>query len=694
MPSFPSLDGSRRWPRIVAIAFGALFLVYFVYLVLGLPDLTDLENVNPAQATRIYSVDNKIIHELFTHNRIWVTLDRVPDHVVQAVIATEDRAFYDHWGINLKSFPRAVLANLRSLSFSQGFSTITMQVARNLFIRKIGFDRSISRKLREMITAIQIERTYSKREILEMYLNVSYFGRGSYGIQSAARKYFSKEVRDLSLEEGAYLVGLLKGPAYYHPRKYYDRAVQRRNVVMNNMVVCDWLSEARYDTLKVLPLETATYEEEGGIAPYFTEYVRQQLNDLQNELGVNVYEDGLNVYTTLDYRYQALLDTTIAREMPAIQARARTSLQPWKEENAVSDSVFEEKSVVQIAAVVLDQHTGQIRAMVGGRDFETSKFNRAVQAKRQPGSTFKPFLYAAAIDNGYKPSDKLLNQPIVITNPDGTRWTPENFDRTFGGLTTLRTGLKKSLNLIASRLILEIGPQVVVDYARQMGLSTPLRPYPSLAMGSSSVIPLEMVSAFGVFANDGVLVEPVSILRIEDRYGNVLWQSRPRRTEALNRSTAYIVNHMLQDAINNGTGGSARWRYNFYAPAGGKTGTTNDYTDAWFIGFTPLMTTGVWVGFDDQHLKLGSQGTGAGTALPFWGNFMHTLYDSLDLPHTPFQQPADVIQVRICDESGEIATNFCPTTTEEIFKLDAQPVETCHLHPGANSGQGRRRPAF
>ena len=749
MPQVPREHSRKR--QLILLAFALVVVLgisLFVYLIMGLPDLTELENVNPAQASRIFSADGKVIHELFIQSRIWISYDRIPQHVIEATLDTEDRVFYDHWGVHIQRIVKPIIVNLFSLSYKQGFSTISMQVARNLYVKKIGFEQSIFRKLREILTAIEIERTYAKNEILEMYLNVSYFGRGAYGIQSASQKYFGKDADKLTLEEGALLVGLLKGPGYYAPEKYADRALLRRNVVLHNMTTCKHLTPAEFDSLKQLPLATAAYTSDNGIAPYFTEYVRQQLNELQRTylindnvlqelqqggmelpalnkletikqlevrgrteflgllkstldeteydqyknailehtrtLNFNVYEDGLNIYTTLNTAYQKAAEEAIARQMPEIQQRVKKSLLAWKKKNEVSDSTFEKKSEVQIAFIAVDHHNGHILAMIGGRDFNESKFNRATQAKRQPGSTFKPFLYAAAIDNGYTPVDKLWNQPIVLWNPDGTRWTPENFDKSLGGETTLREGLRKSLNLIAAHLIDEIGPRAVVDYAKRMGISTEIHPYHSLAMGSSDVIPLDMVSAFGVFANQGVRVEPVSIIRVEDRYGNILYESHSRRTEALNSSTAYIMTNMLQDVIDRGTGGSVRWRFQFHAPAAGKTGTTNDYTDAWFIGFTPLLTAGVWVGLDDQALKLGAQGTGTGTALPFWADFMKTLYDSLGLPKENFRQPPDVVTADVCIDSGELATNFCPNVARnEVFRIKDRPTTSCHLHPGA-----------
>jgi penicillin-binding protein 1A len=684
-PAFRYYDSKKRAIQIsIAVILLAGF-IYFIYLILGMPDLTDLENVNPAQASRIYSTDGKVIHELFTYSRIWNTYDQIPEHVIQAALATEDRDFYDHWGINLKRVPGAALANLSNFGFREGFSTITMQVARNLYVKKIGFERSITRKLREILTAIQIERTYSKKEILEMYLNISWFGLGAYGIQSAARRYFNKDARDLTPEEGSLLIGLLKGPAIYSPSKHPERAVLRRNVVLNNMVVCDYLTRAKYDSLKQLPVVTDEWMNRSATSPYFTEYVRLQLNALQDSLAINVYEDGLNIYTTLHTGYQAAVDSAIRKHMAPLQELMTQNLQRWKKKHNIPDSVFAEKSEVQIGFVAIDHHNGHILAMVGGRDFDKSKWNRAVQMERQPGSTFKPFVYASAIDNGYTPIDKLLNQPVVITNPDGTRWTPENFDRTFGGLTTLREGLRHSLNLISARLILEIGPQVVVDYANQMGITSRLNPFPSLAMGSSDVLLIDMVSAFGVFANQGVRVEPVSVLRIEDRYGNVLYEHQPRRTEVLNRSTAYVLTNMLEDAITYGTGGSARWKHKFFAPAAGKTGTTNDYGDAWFVGFTPRLTAGVWVGFDDHSIKLGRTGTGSETALPFWAEFMNVAYEKMQIPEEPFRQPPEIITLNICLDSGKIATNFCPNVDKkEVFKLKDHPTETCDLHPGVS----------
>jgi penicillin-binding protein 1A len=553
----------------------------------------ELENIDPSLVTRVYSEDGELIHELFKFNRVYIPIEKIPDHTIDALLSTEDRRFYTHWGIDIKRIPKVIAVNVTSFRFQQGFSTITMQLARNLYF---GFQKTINRKLREIITAIQIERTYSKQEILEMYLNQAYFGMGLYGIQAASKRYFDKDASDLTIEESATLIPLLNLPAYYSPINHPDRSFTRRNLVLRNMLVTGKLTEAAYDTLSLLPITVSEYQQQSKIAPYFTEQVRQQLQEIGDSLNINIYEDGLNVYTTLNTKVQMAVDSAIIINLPELQNRVTKKLQAIKQKTEMSDSLFEEKSKVQVAFVVINHQNGHILAMVGGRDFVESKFNRAVQARRQPGSAFKPFLYTAAIDNGYTTVDKFLNQPVVVTNPDGSRWDPENYEKTFGGLTTIKKAVTMSINLIAVRLIQEITPAAVVDYAHKMGIGTPLRPFPTLALGSSEVIPIELVSAYGIFANQGVRVEPEAITRIEDRYGNVVYKSSPSRNEILSKATSYIMTNLLESVVNNGTGGRLRWKFGFTKPAAGKTGTTNDFTDAWFVGFTPALTAGVWVG--------------------------------------------------------------------------------------------------
>ena len=682
------------WSALGLCLIGGIILIWI--LSQDLPSLTKLENIDPALATHVYSVDGQIIDSFHRKNRTIAPYNKFPEHMVNALIATEDRKFFDHWGVNVYSILRAMAMSVVNLDNIRGTSTITMQLSRNLYF---GLERTWSRKIKEILTAIQIERTYSKKEIIEMYFNINFFGSNAYGIQAAAKTYFSKDVENLTVEESALLVGLLKGQTMYNPLVNPDRARARRNVVLRSMRDVEFITQADYDSLSAMDLNLVPSNDKKKVAPYFTEYVRLQLNQLQDSLDINVYEDGLRVYTSLDTRIQHFMDAAIDSVMPAFQSRVRRKSSLLKklktrEPDAISDSLFQELTTVQIAFLCIDPHNGQILAMVGGRDFEKSQYNRAIQAPRQPGSAFKPFVYTAAIDNGYSPADEFLNQPFVLINPDGTRWTPHNYDNSVSGLMTLRDALKGSKNLVSIRLIQEIGPKLVANYAEQMGITTRIRPVPSLALGSSEVYLIDLVSAYGVFSNNGVYVKPVSILKIEDKMGNIIYQSRMHSREALRKETAHIMRDMLEGVINNGTGYAVKRDYKFYIPAGGKTGTTNDYTDALFVGFTPQLVAGIWVGHDDHQLSLGSGETGARAALPFWGQFMKSIYDSLDFPEAEFEESANIVQLTICKETKKIATPYCPEQVEEKFILKYAPTESCDVHTGRQELRQRRKRSF
>ncbi|MBL7074467.1 PBP1A family penicillin-binding protein [candidate division KSB1 bacterium] len=687
------------------VAFG----LFLNHLRQDLPSLTRLEQYDPRLVTRIYSSDGEILKEIYTQRRVYVSLDQMPNVLKQAVIATEDRRFYLHWGVDLKRFFKAVLVNLSSLSYREGFSSITQQLAKMLYFTQ---EKTITRKLKEILTAIQIERTYSKREILEMYLTQSYFGHGAYGVQAAARTYFDKNVEDLSAEKAALLVALLKSPTHYSPFYRPEAALRRRNLILYNMYRFEYLSRDAYGLAKSMPIVLKEAEREGEIAPYFDEYVRQKLEVMQKKLGVNIYREGLSIYTTLDARLQRFAEEAIEDHLPELQKKVQENfigsgkiisvidsslidsvgIDSLLADSEFVDSLIDAHATVQVAFVALNPQNGHIWAMVGGRDFAKSKFNRAVQARRQPGSAFKPFLYTAAVDNGYAPSyDELLNQDVVIIMEDGTRWTPQNYDRSRGGRTTLRVGLAKSLNLIAVHLIQEIvRPKQVIQYARRMGITTPLAPYDALALGASSVIPIEIVSAFGVFPNKGVWVKPVAILRIEDRYGNLLHENTPEQYVALSEETAYIMTDMLKSVVTEGTGGSSRWKFGFYRPCAGKTGTTNDFTDAWFIGFTPQIVAGIWVGLDDPQ-TLGEHQEGARAALPVWARFMKMTYDSLKWKWADFERPGGVVELEICKDTKKIATGYCPNTVKEIFNRKYMPTERCDVHTGVIQKKKKKR---
>jgi len=669
---------------------------YLYYLSQDLPSLTKLENIDPALATKVYSEDGELIESFHLKNRTITPFNKFPEELIVSLLATEDRRFYKHWGVNVLSGFRSLYVNLTHFAIVEGSSTLTMQLSRNLYF---GLERTWSRKIKEVLTTIQIERTYSKNEILEMYLNIMFFGSNSFGVQAAAKRFFSKDVEELTVEECAVLVGVLKAQTLYNPLNNPDRAIKRRNDVLKNLMEVEYLSRAEYDSIVVLPLTLNPSSNDDNISPYFSEYVRQKLNRLQDSLDVNVYEDGLRVYTTLNTKIQGLMNESIAKEMPVLQARVRRKKELVKLQKALydslkSDSLFNEKTTVQIAFVCLDPSNGHILGMVGGRDFKKYKFNRATQAPRQPGSAFKPFVYTAAIDNGYSPADEFLNQPFVEINDDGTRWTPHNYDNTVSGYMSLREALRRSKNLASIRLIREITPKLVAGYAKRMGITSPIRPVSSLALGTSEVRPIELVAAYGVFSNNGVHVKPIAITRIEDKTGNVIYVNRAIGREVLSPETTQIMISMMQDVMNKGTGYGARRDYKFFEAAGGKTGTTNNYTDAWFVGFTAHLATGVWVGFDDPSLSLGSGETGARSALPLWGNFMASVYDSLDFPPKKFAESPNVMTAVICKETKKLATSYCPDTIEELFNLKFIPTEKCKQHEGPNSARRGRKKRF
>ncbi len=703
-------DKNMNWKYIIIASLVSLFLfiILMAYLVKDLPSLQSLEDYDPELATKIYSRDGVLIKELFTKKRILKPLEEMPEPLVQAVLATEDRDFYNHWGLNFKRIVKAIMIDIIHLSYKEGASTITQQLARQLYLN---LEKSIVRKLREIITAIQIERTYTKHEILEMYLNHMYFGHGAYGVQTASLKFFNKDVSQLSTEECALLVGILQRPNTYSPFRNQEKAIARRNVVLFNMFTQGHLSRQNYEALKSTPLVVSEKNriEDTGIAPYFTEHIRQEL---QRNFGMNLYTGGYNVYTTLDSRLQVCADEVVKKNLNKLQTKfndrlintgkiknylpdSLTAIHSFSElknnYRSLLDSIATSRFTLQVAFIALDPGTGHVLALIGGRDFEESKYNRAIQMRtRQPGSTFKPFVYTAAIDNGYSPSYELLNQPVVLYLPNGDRWAPHNYDHSQGGPTMIREALQRSLNLVTARLVQQVvPPRTVVDYARKLGLTTNIPAVDAIALGSGSVSPIEITSAFGVFANQGVLAEPMFLTQIIDNDGNVIEEYFPNVNEVLRKETAYIMNNMLQSVVNNGTGVTARTVYNFTHPAGGKTGTTNDFTDAWFIGFTKYIVAGVWVGFDDPAKTLGSGQAGAVVALPIWAEFMKAAHDTLNLKPAYFKMPTGVTRVDICKDTKKLATEYCPNIISEIFEIKNAPTEYCDKHKGFDRNQDR-----
>ena len=663
----------RRCLLVVFIGLIAILSsVYF--LSRNLPSLEQLENYDPDLVTRIYSADGIVLNELFVQKRVFIELDRIPEHMQHAIVASEDRRFYNHWGLSLRSVARAIMINTLSMSYRQGFSTLTQQLARNLY-KSVGFEDSLLRKVKEVITAIQIERTYTKEEILEMYLNTVHFGHGTYGVEAATKRFFGKESRELTIDESALLAGLLPAPASYSPIHHPDRAIRRRNTVLRLMRDQHYIGRGKYEEHRVRTLESVQDAPKSGSAPYFTEYVRRIMEKEDTALDVNIYRDGLKIYTTLDSRLQAIAEDAIMLTVREDQDRLNKRLYKDREEfeNLAYLTIYPEDSLkmmlagegqlykdlrdkllVQCAFVALDPNTGGILAMVGGRPDYHDQFNRAVQAKRQPGSVFKPFVYTTALDNGYPVTEQLLNQPVVlnIQNMDGTwvKWKPQNYDGSTGGLTTFREGLRKSMNLISVRMVQQdIAPaEQVKQMAKRMGINSNIRAVDAIALGTSEVYPIEIVSAYAALANQGVYSKPFGITRVEDRYGNVIKEYYPDRKEVLSEETAYLMTSLMQTVMDRGTGGSARWKYKFDRPAAGKTGTTQGWSDAWFVGFTPQIAAGCWFGVDDFQVPLGPGQDGTRAALPAWARFMKAAHDTLDLPTQKFEKPGGVHYKEIC----------------------------------------------
>jgi len=694
----------RRCLLVVFIGLIAILSsVYF--LARNLPSLEQLENYDPDLVTRIYSADGIVLNELFVQKRVFIELDKIPEHMQHAIVASEDRRFYNHWGLSLRSVARAIMVNTLSMSYRQGFSTLTQQLARNLY-KSVGFEDSLIRKIKEVITAIQIERTYTKEEILEMYLNTVHFGHGTYGVEAATKRFFGKESRELTIDESALLAGLLPAPASYSPIHHPDRAIRRRNTVLRLMRDQHYIGRGKYEEHRVRTLESVQDAPKRGSAPYFTEYVRRIMEKEDTALDVNIYRDGLKIYTTLDSRLQAIAEDAIMLTVREDQDRLNKRLYKDREEfeNLAYLTIYPEDSLkmmlagegqlykdlrdkllVQCAFVALDPNTGGILAMVGGRPDYHDQFNRAVQAKRQPGSVFKPFVYTTALDNGYPVTEQLLNQPVVlnIQNMDGTwvKWKPQNYDGSTGGLTTFREGLRKSMNLISVRMVQQdIAPaEQVKQMAKRMGINSNIRAVDAIALGTSEVYPIEIVSAYAALANQGVYSKPFGITRVEDRYGNVIKEYYPDRKEVLSEETAYLMTSLMQTVMDRGTGGSARWKYKFNRPAAGKTGTTQGWSDAWFVGFTPQIAAGCWFGVDDFQVPLGPGQDGTRAALPAWARFMKTAHDTLDLPNQKFEKPSGIEDKEICSVTKKLPLPACPVE-QEIFKTGTEPTQKCKVH--------------
>ncbi len=712
---------------------------FFVYLwSSNLPFIGALAYYHPLQITEVYGDDGTLIGEFYQERRKVIPLEQVPAHVLQAFLAAEDANFYRHPGIDYKGIVRAFLKNLLAGKIEQGGSTITQQVTKSLILKET--ERTLKRKVREALLSLQVEKRFTKNEILYFYLNQIYFGEGAYGIEMASLTYFGKGTGQLTLAEAALLAGLPKAPSRYSPKSNFELAKARQGYVLKRMLEEGMITEGEYESALNERLEIVKNPQVPKIAPYFLDHVKKLL--LQHFGEEVLYRGGLKVYTTLDPRLQIMAEAAIRKGIGEVDKRegyrgplevlpkgrwgqfiaeSEKSLreQPpllgdivpalvtrvekehvwvkigeregilslkgkdWINKTYVHPETGERKRpkgrapimegdvievrivslappgrpweveidqtpLVQGALFCMDPHTGYVKALVGGYDYKKSQFNRAIQAKRQPGSSFKPIIYTAAMDSGMTPATVVIDAPIVI-GTGGRLWAPKNYDNTHIGATTLRNALARSINVVSVKVMRQIGVKKVVEYAKRMGITSPLEPNLSLALGSSGVHVYEMAKAFSAFATNGKVPEPLYIKLVLDNEGDILLQNAPILQEAISPETAAVMTSMLKGVITEGTG----WRIRALGrPAAGKTGTSNDLRDAWFIGFVPDMVAAVWVGYDDFRPMAEGQ-TGGVAAAPIWLYFMaEALKES---PPKDFPTPEGVVFLRMDPTTGRIS---------------------------------------
>ena len=748
-----------------AIAFvggvGAAIAIYY-YVAKDLPKITNLTDYHPSIITSVYSDDNRKIAEFFKERRIVIPLSDMPDMLIEAFVAAEDARFYKHRGIDLVSIVRAFFKNLEAGTIVQGGSTITQQVTKSFFLTP---ERSYTRKLKEAILAYDIDDSFTKDEILFLYLNQIYLGHGAYGVEAAAGNYFGKSARDMNLAECAMLAGLPQAPSRYSPFRFPERAKQRQIYVLNRMVAEGYITniqatEAINTELDIKPRRNWYIEE----VPFYTEHVRRYL---ERKFGSDMlYKEGLKVYTAVNIEMQRIARAEIEKGLRALdkrqgyrgplkhlapeqiesyaqQQQAEIADKPlvagsetegvvikvdnnekqvtvrigdtqgiialedmsWarepnpevayrkdaikrpsqalkvgdvilvrlkekQEEGESWNLALEQMPVAQSALLCIETETGHVKAMIGGRDFRETQFNRAIQSRRQPGSAFKPIVYAAALDMGYTPATMIIDSPIVFQDDDlDFKWKPKNYGKKFYGPTLLRTALAKSRNVVTIKILQDIGIDYVIDYSRKLGIESHMNRDLSIALGSSGISLLELVRAYSVFANTGYLVEPCFITKIVDRNGKVLEEFIPGKEKVIEKSTAYIMTNLLEGVVQTGTG----WRAKaLKRPTAGKTGTTNDLFDAWFAGFTPRYVTGVWVGLDEEA-SLGKLETGSRTASPIWVAFMKEILR--EKPVRIFQVPEGVVFTQIDSETGLLPIPESQHTIFEVFKEGSVPTE-------------------
>jgi penicillin-binding protein 1B len=632
--------------------------------------ITKIENVATGEEMFSLELEPELITGLY--DRVWeerrvVNLTEVPPLIIKAILAVEDERFYDHHGIDPVSIMRAVWVNVRSGGVVQGGSTLTQQLMKNFFLSD---ERKFSRKVKEAIMALIVERKYSKDQILENYLNEIYLGQrgsqGIFGVWEASQFYFSKSLSELTVGEAALLAGLVRAPNRLSPYRSLDVATKRRNVVLAKLWDDQIITRKQYEAALRESLPQRELIKVTNDAPYYVDYLRREL--AENYSNDVLTAEGLRIFTSMDLQLQKIAERSLAEGLKKLEASYPALRRRGEEDN------------LEGAIVVLRPQTGEIKAMVGGRSYQKSQFNRAFQAKRQPGSIFKPFVYLAALMSGGEGGKKFTPVTMVEDSPfkwsyDGQEWEPGNYNDEYFGTVTFRRALEKSLNSATARIAREVGVKRVSDIAHRLGVQSPLPAVPSLSLGAAEVTPLEVAYAFSTLANNGVRARPLAVKQVMDADHQVREKRDIKVDKVLTPQIAFIMNHLLRGVFERGTADVAR-RWGFTRPAAGKTGTTNDYKDAWFVGYTPDLLAVVWVGFDNKA-KLGL--SGAQAALPIWTEFMKRA--TAGTPVTDFVVPPGVRIVEIDPLSGQLATPNCSYVIREAFLDGEEPVKTCPLHP-------------
>ncbi|MFQ5673719.1 MAG: penicillin-binding protein 1A [Nitrospinales bacterium] len=752
---------------------GAAYIFY--HYSKDLPDVSTLKTYEPSTITQIFSDNDELIAEFYIEKRILVPLEKIPKQLQQATLAVEDANFYRHPGIDLKAIFRAMITNFKAGRIVEGGSTITQQLSKTLFLSRA---KNIERKIREAILAIRLERIFSKKDILEMYLNQIYYGHGAYGVEAAARTYFGKHVNELDIAECAMIAGLPKAPNSYSPYRNPAKAKRRRNHAILNMARNNFISQAQMKQAMKSEIKLGQIADRLNKAPYFVEYIRQFLEDTYGSS--KLYRAGLKVHTTLNINYQLAAQKAVRhnlrvadkrygyrgpighvdinRDLSAIQKEVmainnfkdgqtpeigdivkgvvlevgsrdvrvqlgenegilklknmRWARQPnvkldgrWARIKSPDEALsagdiievkvigthddftwslgLEQEPEVEASLLSLDPRTGHIKAMIGGYDYSKSQFNRAWQSVRQPGSAFKPIIYTAAINEGFTPASIIIDSPLIFKETEFTfdKWKPVNFEEKFYGPTSLRTAITHSRNVVTIKLLRDIGVQKAIEIARGLGISSPLEENLSIALGSSGVSLFELTSAYAILANLGVRAKPSAVRFIEDRNGNILYTHEPEVSQIVPPGVAYTLTSLLQSVVREGTGKKVRA---LGRPVAGKTGTTNNFVDAWFMGYTPELATGVWVG-NDKDESLGRNETGSRAAIPIWLQYMKAALR--DAPIKNFPIPDDVVFLKIDPETGKVVNFADPKAKFEVFltrNLPDYPIGSSGLEPEEN----------